>query len=315
MWNISTLHNALLAMTVVLTAPTISIAGNYALIVGVDECPRFNGPVRRGPRRLHGAERDAEVIGQMLRDSFGFPAENVKVLTGKNATHANIYAEFKRLAGKLVSGDQFVFHFSGHGTQCPDEAPIDEQQFDKLDEALCPYDAIATDRKTLIVDDQLNKWLGELMSDRITVILDCCHSGTGIKNPGDPWLVRSLPMAQNRPAARQDNDHWSELTRGVKTPNRRVVALYACRSNQRAYEGPHFRKKRKMGLFSRYLVEGLTAGKGRADIDRNNVVSVREIIDYARQKIDTRFNRGRTPAERQEPYYVSARDQWALIEQ
>jgi uncharacterized caspase-like protein len=117
-----------------------------------------------------------------LIHQFGFDTRNVVVLKGPDATREKIRLAFASLAKRARPEDQFVFHYSGHGTQIADVRPFDEP--DGRDEALCPWDANA-DGENLIRDDELGVWLDDLPARRITVILDCCHAGTGTRDAGD----------------------------------------------------------------------------------------------------------------------------------
>ena len=122
----------------------------YAVIVGVNECPGFRLPDGSRPRPLRSAENDADSIARLLVEGFGFVRANVQVFKGPQATHDAIRAAISRAAARVQANDQFVFHFSGHGTQIPDRRPFDEP--DGLDEALCPWDSHESG-ENLLVDD------------------------------------------------------------------------------------------------------------------------------------------------------------------
>lgn len=289
----------------------ISRAENYALIVGVNLCPAYQQNGIK-PRPLRGAERDACKIADLLENRFGFSPNHVKVLKGKDATREAIHCEFKKLALLVKKGDQVVFHFSGHGTQCLDTSG-DERQGDGLDEALCPYDTKANG-ENLILDDDLAQWLAGINGHSITVILDCCHSGTGIKAPKRDFQERFLPMVKARPRPNpiQKDSSWSDLDPSRKDAGRRIKAIYACQSDQRAYEGRHPTFNCQMGLFTGYLLEGLSKDSP-ADVDGKGRVSVKEIVDYAKRKIDDYYNEGLRPKDRQTPTMQASVETWSFI--
>src|SRR5579864_5554561 len=110
----------------------------YAIVVGVNECPKFRFPDGSKPRPLRGAEADADAVADMLIRRYGFPDRNVLLLKGAQATREGVQRAFIQVARKSRADDVFVFHFSGHGTQVPDRQPFDEP--DGLDEALCMWD-------------------------------------------------------------------------------------------------------------------------------------------------------------------------------
>ena len=84
-----------------------------------------------------------------------------------------------RLAHRGASpGDSLVFHYSGHGSQVPDRNG--DETTDRLDEILCPYD-LDWDRP--LTDDDLAAACANVPQGALlTVILDCCHSGTGLRD-------------------------------------------------------------------------------------------------------------------------------------
>ena len=179
------------------------------------------------------------------------------MLKGDQATRESIWKAFRETAKRVRSGDYLVFYFAGHGTQVPDRRPFDE--LDGLDEALCPYDA--DDRgEGLVLDDDLGLWLDDVEAGQVTVILDCCHSGTGTKAPDDDLMPRFLPGIHPgaKPAAESP---WRELRDISKAPGRQTVAFFACRPDQQAYERliPGNQPPARRGQFSYYFLEGLPA--------------------------------------------------------
>lgn len=293
-------------LTMLLAAAPFSAAGEkYALVVGVNDCPNFRLPGGARPRPLLGAECDAEALAQLLQDRFAFAPQNVRLLKGEAATRQAVLAAMAELLKSASADDQVVFHFSGHGTQVPDRKPLDEP--DGLDEALCLYDCDA-DGENLLIDDEIGQWLDRLASRRVTVVLDCCHAGTGTKELGDDIVARFLPspaaMAADPPVARQpDRPHeWNELRGTSKSLDRRRTALFACQPEQQAYERRLLEAKpvQRRGQFSYYLIESL--GDPAADLDGDGVVSSQEALLYVEHKLDGSFNAQRTePKDQQHP--------------
>ncbi len=187
----------------------------YALVVGVNECPQFRvtGGVR--PRALRGAESDADAVAEALEKQMGFPAANIELLKGSRATYAAVKSALEQLRKKARRGDCVVVHFSGHGTQVPDRAPLDETS-DALDEALCLADA-TDEGKNLLLDDELGLLLDDIAADQLTVILDCCHAGTGTKEPDDEVVARYLPFPGVRRAP-QTKPAWQEIGGACQGP-------------------------------------------------------------------------------------------------
>ena len=83
--------------------------------------------------------------------------------------------------GLTLPGDALFFHFSGHGTQIPTDDP---QETDGMDEAIVPTGM------NVILDDDLRVIVCNLpLGAHLTMLADCCHSGTLLDNK-----VRDLPL-------------------------------------------------------------------------------------------------------------------------
>jgi uncharacterized caspase-like protein len=280
--------------------PTVRAAEKWALVVGVNDCADFRCPDGSRPRPLRGAESDAEALGALLMDQFGFDKPHVRVLLGKQATLESIRKAMAEIARAARTDDAVVFYFAGHGTQIRDARPLDEQ--DGLDEALCCYDVTA-DGKNLLLDDELGLWLDDLAAVSVTVILDSCHSGTGIKDPDDDLAPRFLPMHSDLRRPTGSHDPWSDLkptTKSLTAKHR--IALFACQPEQQAYERrfPGQQAPARSGQFTRYLLDGLRANA--ADADGNGQITGSEAVAYVKRQLDGSFNASRSrPKERQEP--------------
>ena len=258
------------------------------------------------PRPLRGAEADADAIAELLIGKFGFAKSNVTLLKGEHATLSAIRAGFKRFQMDHKPGDRFVFHFSGHGTQIPDQKPFDED--DDLDEALCVFDAESSG-KNLLVDDELGRWLEDLPSTAVTVLLDCCHAGTGHKELDDEIQSRFLP-SQLMGSGGSRETPWRDLRGQQKSFNRQTAAFFACRSEQQAYErrlpGAKLNETIRAGQFTHFLCQGLQTGD--ADLDGDGRITQQEVQRYLERRLNESFNAHRSAiVDQQLPILDSAR--------
>ena len=278
-----------------------AVADNFALIVGVNHCDKFRLPDGSRPRPLRAAELDADAMFFQLTSQLGFEKDHVRLLKGDRATRAALECTFREFATTLKSTDHLVIHFAGHGTQVPDQKPFDED--DELDEALCLADS-ESDVKTLLLDDTLGIWLDDLPPKRMTVLLDCCHSGTGLKDFDDDVQSRYLPFAVEQTAASSaaSKNEWSEVRGDAKSLDRDIAAVFACHPEQQAYERRMMRGNEvvRAGQFTHFLLEGLQ--NNAADINGDAIVSRQEIAVYVELRLDSTFNETRsTLKERQQP--------------
>lgn len=114
-----------------------------------------------------------------LAKAQGF--EVLALLNNGGATRGAVAGAFAKAAARLRAGDIFLFTYSGHGGFVPDtsgdEALDPDGEDDKQDETLCLFDG-------MLVDDEIGvMWQAFKPGVRAAVLLDCCHSGTGVKAP------------------------------------------------------------------------------------------------------------------------------------
>lgn len=151
-----------------------------ALLVGVNYAGSRN--------RLRGCVRDVTFVHHLLIAKFGFQQRDIVVLTDEdpNIRHVRrgrpdrrtIIDSLKWLVDSSRSGDSFWFSFSGHGSQVVDK---NGDESDGYDETILPVDY-----KTAgpIIDDQLYEIVRRIAKGaRLTVLIDACHSGTGLDLP------------------------------------------------------------------------------------------------------------------------------------
>ncbi|QDT02801.1 Caspase domain protein [Rubripirellula lacrimiformis] len=182
-----------------------SLSPLFALIIGIDDWlwPKMPG--------LRGCVNDVELMRRVLQDRFGVPDENVLTLTNQAATRDAITNAFRtqfidrakqwRQSGGKDPEPAFVFHYSGHGSRARDASGT---QPDGLDETIVPYDSRVGDVYD-IKDWELAQWLGELTSytENVTIILDCCHSGSGTRSIDSLGTRRLGPVdLRNQPQIR-----------------------------------------------------------------------------------------------------------------
>jgi hypothetical protein len=212
-----------------------------AFLVGINRYP--------DPRNnLKGCVNDVLLMAKTLREQFGFAGpSDIKLLTDERATTANLRKGLEGLVGGAAPGDSLVFHYSGHGAQVRD---IDGDELsDSLDEILCPYDL---DWNHPFTDDDLAEICREVPKGTLfTVILDCCHSGTGLRNFLRPDLPirykflpapvevrhRSEPRIENRGIDRSVTmigpDKALPVRRfGISLTKTNTVLIAGCRSDQ-----------------------------------------------------------------------------------
>ncbi|THH12132.1 hypothetical protein EW145_g182 [Phellinidium pouzarii] len=160
-----------------------------SVAIGYSDLARL-WPKESPPLRLPYTHKDPCALKTLLVDKYGYKADDVKVLMDdghhEEPTMKAMLKALEGLVGGAKAGDRFVFHFSGHGSQVVN---TDGSEVDGMDEVIWPADVIydseaAENEKVLnfIIDDKLKEILVDRLppDTHLTVLLDCCHSGTGL---------------------------------------------------------------------------------------------------------------------------------------
>ena len=231
----------------------------FALIVGIDHY--------RDVIAAPGARNDALRFAQIARQTLGIPESHVHVALDDRATKTDIESELGWLKASATNGSRIYFFFSGHGapdTQSASGAPY-----------LVPYDANAKTLATTAIP--LSAVMTTLAASRAKdalVILDSCFSGAGGRSVLPPG-ARPLVRVKEEPPGTQ-------------------VALFTA-SGPSEISGPA--TDAPLGLFTKYVTEGL--GTGQADGDGDGDVSLAELADYVRPRVQRdakRDHRDQTPS-------------------
>ncbi|KAK0218650.1 caspase domain-containing protein [Armillaria fumosa] len=236
----------------------------FALIVGIDKY------LSNGIRNLSGAVADADAVNDFLQKTLRVPKEQIKNLRNEEATRMTIETEINDLGKNPVikKDDPILIFYAGHGAEA--NAPFEWPSANGRIQMLVPHDfnssgSASSERGQGVLDMRLSHLLADLAakkSDNITVILDCCHSGSGTRaDDDDPtFAVRGIDLPQTYTVA-QDLLHdidsrASAAAKGFETAGLSShVLLSACQAEQTAME------KHGRGVFTSALL-GLLRERG-----------------------------------------------------
>ena len=254
-----------------------------ALLIGINDYERLPA--------LRGAVNDAETIRALLETQFGFEAEHARLLTNNQATRAGILAALEQLVDEAGRADTVYIHYSGHGSQVSD---ANGDEADGMDETICPQDA-RTPGIADITDDELDAILERLRASTAVVVLDSCHSGTGLRDAAVDIRARFVP-----PDTRLEL--YAMATRAVVPlpTSERYMLFTGAAANESALDGPF--EGRYQGLFSFALSRALSGAPREI-----TPLGVMERVERALQDIKPRLGGRRLP----EPQLEGAR---ALLE-
>lgn len=215
-----------------------------ALLVGVGD---YLAEVEGNSIDLVGPPNDAARLRDLLVSSYGFPADNVCMLTNEQATRANYERAWSDHLMRAEQGDTVVYFFAGHGSQTTDFDGADDET-DGLDETILLHDSRVPGGSDELVDDEFNKLLADLYEKtwNITVLIDACNSGTATRGP----KTRNVPTLKRLSPSERNND-----ARGDYEPAkmRGVVAITAAEDGTPALE------RGGQGVFTNALLRSLEA--------------------------------------------------------
>jgi hypothetical protein len=257
-----------------------------ALLVGINKYRKYP---------LRGCVNDVTAMKDLLVELFGFSADNIRLITDRDATTEAVVSNLEWLAQGGADPAVRVFHYAGHGHFVPDQDGDEGKE--GRDEALVLYDH---DKKGYLIDDNLKDLYKRFPANsNLTLIMDCCHSGTNQRGPED-ICYRFIPnIYEEREAiaaarkkflqaqmqfVRQELGNLRSKTRGPDEAFERQleaamrkydekhfgldpvregnVLLAACRSDQQAADAKMSRGKYH-GAFTYYFVKLVREAQGK----------------------------------------------------
>ncbi len=258
------------------------------LLVGID-----NYPVASELSSLRGCRNDIAHWKALLEEYYsGTAPPRLRVLTDEEATYGGVVTALTEAIALVQPGDQFCFVYCGHGSREP-AAPAFADYFPEgLEETLVCYDSRLPGGLEL-ADKELTYLLQDV-ADRggeATVILDCCHAGSGTRKAAPPGIrVRRAPERRGERALetylrgriaadlrRQGSDY--------RLPHPPHVLLAACRRTEEARELPTRR-----GLLSSVAESVIRKAEGRltyADLYRQITAAALGVTDAQHPVLET----------------------------
>jgi hypothetical protein len=135
---------------------------------------------------------DAKGLAKILKDPerCAYPEAQVQLLTGEQATRSHIIAALESLASTTNDESTVLVYFSGHGYQLT--KPLKSYY-------LMPHGYSTEDLpETAISGSEFTDLLREIPSQKLLVVLDCCHAG-GLSDLGGFQIAKApLPPEAQR---------------------------------------------------------------------------------------------------------------------
>jgi len=170
-----------------------------ALIIAIDKYlpPDSYKPVpgkgRSKFRNLNGCINDGRSMQSIVTTKFQFTAAMVDTLFNDAANRAAILKAMNDLLDKSNANDIAFIFYAGHGSRVPNTLSAEA---DKIDESIVPSDTWKPGVED-IRDKELAKIFNRFIDKgvKLTVIMDCCHSGSLSRGPNPPGLFRFIDDA------------------------------------------------------------------------------------------------------------------------
>lgn len=226
----------------------------HALLIGVGDYvhPRFGS--------LPATVRDAEILADLLVDPqrCGYPPDQVRTITGADATGATIRAALASLAQSAGAESTALVYFSGHGGRARED--------DQWRTYLCPREADPDDlASTALSGAEFGAALAALPARRVLVMLDACHAGGSARlKAADGTTIWKSGLPE---------DYYEALSRGS---GRVVIA------SSKAEELSCVRPQGDLSLFTYHLRDALG---GRAAVRGDGLVHVLDVFHYVNQAV------------------------------
>ena len=125
-----------------------------------------------------------------MAQALGFPADNVEIIQGNDATLHGVEDALDRLVQRTQAGDQVFIYFSGPGALVRSEPPADS----------CSGAWVTADANSLSAR-QLTARLGPLFNKagKILVLSDTAYAASGAEAQATPDLTRKFLPSANSP--------------------------------------------------------------------------------------------------------------------
>lgn len=227
----------------------------HALLIGINRyapASKVSG--------LNGCVNDMHAFRDYLQATYADRLGTVKTLANSEATRENIITAFREnLTAKAQQGDTVLFFFAGHGSRENTPPELAEYEPEGKNETLVCYDSRLPGQHDL-ADRELGYLLDEVAQKgaRVTVIMDCCHSGSGTRSLADVELGK----ARFTPADKRARSLTTYLDGDFTTANEVIknpphILLAGCDREEKAYE-----LKNQRGHFSFQLLRILAENNG-----------------------------------------------------
>jgi len=248
-----------------------------ALLIGINTYePPANASKEDKPRtaffNLRGAVNDAEAVKSIIQARYSFTAEHITTLYNEAASRSAIIDALEQLLKASSKGDIAFFYYAGHGMLVTNSKSAEP---DKKDEAIVPADYWKKDIKP-IRDKELGAIYNRFIDKGVTltVITDCCHSGSLGRGAGNNVLMNEPPVVRYIQGVDYDANDGSGNDKSKAAENRPDGALIIAASQDIESAAEISEDGARHGVFTLSLVKAIKSLPGNVNVN-NLFASIR----------------------------------------
>jgi len=228
---------------------------SWALVIGINDY-QIASP-------LGFARQDAEAFAGVLVERFGFPEQNVAILTDQNATRDQILTSFLRFSKEDVSPDDRVaVFFAGHGhTRAGRRGEVGY---------LVPVDGDPENPITLIRWDELTRNADLIEAKHLLFVMDACYGGLAVQRgalAGTSRFLKDMLQRYSRQVLTAGKADETVADSGGPRPNH--------------------------SMFTGHLLDALEGSAA----DSNGIISANAVMAYVYERV------GKDPSSQQSPHF------------
>jgi WD40 repeat protein/uncharacterized caspase-like protein len=245
---------------------------HWAVVVGVSE---YKNP---GIPSLKFADKDAEAFADFLHrpEGGGYNADQVRLLTNKDATLSNVRDALIIFLNQAIDMDLVIIYFAGHGAP----EPAKPQNMYLLTHDSDPNSLGTTAFPMWDIQTVLARYIS---AKRVIVFTDACHSGGISVN----FATRGLENTETNLV----NQYLTDLSKTKEG----VIVFTASAAGEVSQEFPDMGH----GAFTYYMLEGMG---GKADLNNDYTVTINELMQYVEEQVKRKTHGAQNPTRSQTSY-------------
>ncbi len=209
----------------------------YMLCVGINnysgdpKLSTFKTWDDREIKNLHGCLNDVDTISKLFQKYYQFDKANIVKLLDQQASRNAIMDSLKSMAARCRKGDYFVFFYSGHGSTGFENN--NQTTAKGYRNTIVP--ANAKDKNVYDIDNvEFNALFLNFIKKgvKLTVITDCCHSGTNTRGA----TLFEADSSREVESAPPHTNTVIENIHTIRLDSLGALTIGACQDNQESKE-------------------------------------------------------------------------------